>query len=380
MLTQGYRRFEWKQILNDKMPKATYQVEKLLSVAGTVKTLEGKPVHNSKVSLASIRQMLAMDTVADANGDFRFDNLSITDTAKLYLRPEKANKEKIEIKRPDYPAIRKMVIGNEVNIIPLVKPEVVAEMKKQYEGNNGNMKTGITLKQVDIKSNKNPLHITPLIHSDNLNGAGQANQIIMGNQLVGCPDISTCLTSLLRGGVRFIFGPGGTPIIYSSHTPISLSGVTKPMAVLLNGVIMDQSVLKSVSPTDIYSIEVLESHTYTAIYGSAAYGGLLIITTKRGDESGLFVSETPGLTMYNIQGFYRAHQFYSPKYPVKVERAEVQKLHNTIFWKPYLITNKDGIAIFNWCNSNRSGTYRVVVEGINSTGSLGIKASQIETE
>jgi hypothetical protein len=356
--------------LSNKIAESTFQPEKLLSVAGTVKTLEGKPVPNAKVSLASIRQMLAMDTVADANGDFKFDNLAITDTAKLYLRPEKANKEKIEIKKPDYPIITKMRIGGEAAIVPAVKPEVVAEMKKQYEEISGNMKTGITLKQVDIKADKNPLHLTPLIHSDNLNGAGQANQVIMGNKLVGCPDIATCLTSLLRGGVRFVYGPGGTPIIYSTHTAIALSGGTKPMSVLLDGVIMDQSVLKSVSPTDIYSIEVLESHTYTAIYGSAAYGGLLVITTKRGDEDSRLMSMKPGLTIYQFGGYRKERQFYSPQYYAinSVEKLENSK---TIYWNPNALSNAVGKTLFDYFDSGNKRNYRVIVEGIDANGNIG---------
>jgi hypothetical protein len=368
MLTQGYRRFEWKRILDDKTPKASYQPESLLSVAGTVKTLEGKLVPNAKVSLASFRQMLATDTVADVNGNFRFDNLFITDTTKLYLRPEKANKEKIEIKKPDYPIINKVERSGEGVILPVLRPEVVADMKKQFEEYSGNMKKGITLKQVDIKADKNPLHLTQLKHSDNLNGAGQANQVIMGDQLKGCTNLADCLGSLLRGGVRLDY-PG--PIIYSTHTTLALNGGTKPMAVLLDGVITDQSVLKSVSPTDIYSIEALESHVYTAIYGSAATGGLLVITTRRGDEAGSRVAVQPGLTIYTIKGFEKVPQFYSPQYRVKTKTDRPKSQSMTLYWKPAVSLDNEGKSSIDFYNISTTGKVSAVIEGITATGSIG---------
>ncbi len=46
----------------------------------------------------------------------------------------------------------------------------------------------------------------------------------------------------------------------------------------------DNSVLSSINPSDITSIEVLKDASATAIYGSRASNGVVLITTKRGDE------------------------------------------------------------------------------------------------
>lgn len=46
----------------------------------------------------------------------------------------------------------------------------------------------------------------------------------------------------------------------------------------------DNSVLSSINPSDITSIEVLKDASATAIYGSRASNGVVLITTKHGDE------------------------------------------------------------------------------------------------
>src|SRR5690606_39045758 len=45
-----------------------------------------------------------------------------------------------------------------------------------------------------------------------------------------------------------------------------------------------QSILNSFNPNDIESIEVLKDASATAIYGSRAANGVILITTKRGKE------------------------------------------------------------------------------------------------
>ena len=46
----------------------------------------------------------------------------------------------------------------------------------------------------------------------------------------------------------------------------------------------NQSVLSTLNPSDITSIEVLKDASATAIYGSRASNGVVLITTKRGEE------------------------------------------------------------------------------------------------
>jgi len=363
MLTQGYRRFEWKAVMANTDTIPQYQPEKLLSIKGTVKTLSGKPVHNAPIALAAIKQLIARDTTTDANGNFNFDNLYITDTAKVLLRAGKGNKGlQTEVANEDGPLIKKLSPKDTaiITAATIVKPQVAAAMQKEYK-QYGSMKNGIVLKQVNIHEDKNPGHLTPLLHSDNLNGPGRADQVIMGDQFIGCPTVSDCLAYLMHNA---ILAGGGRRIIIKN--PLTLA----PMAVLLNGIITDQSALENISPLDIYSIEVLESSFYLTIYGSKATGGLLVVTTRRGDERSN-VNVQPGLTTFNFQGFYVARGFYTPKYDIKRSAQTIPDLRSTLFWKPVVLTDKDGNGIFDFYTSDHAANYYIQIEGIDVAGNLG---------
>jgi hypothetical protein len=77
MLTQGYRSFSWKEILNETYPVIGYQPQHGLELNGIIKTKAGKPIPNSKISLVSTRQNILLDTVSNADGNFSFNGLNI---------------------------------------------------------------------------------------------------------------------------------------------------------------------------------------------------------------------------------------------------------------------------------------------------------------
>jgi hypothetical protein len=71
MLTQGYRRFVWKQVLNNSYPANARQPQKGISLSGLINDMSGKPVPNAKVSLLTKNAGVALsDTTADATGHF----------------------------------------------------------------------------------------------------------------------------------------------------------------------------------------------------------------------------------------------------------------------------------------------------------------------
>jgi hypothetical protein len=369
MLTQGYSGFEWKNVLNDKTPSATYQPENSLSLSGIVNTLTGKPMANAKVTLLSTSPYIVKDTTTDANGNFTFTGLNFADTAKLVISTVTKNNTgyaKITINKPDYPAIMK--VNSPDSTANAVTPDMALAVQKQLIAKGGNMKTGIVLNQVTIK-NKSSNPFTPrLTHSANLNGAGVADQVIMGDQLVGCTNLALCLEALLHG-VRYS-GSATSPIFTSVRTPIALTGTTKSMVVIVDGVISTQDVLDNLTSADVYSIEVLLKPYYLTIYGEAASGGAIVITMKHGADANAAAPAQPNSAHYSFNGFYKAHTFYSPKYEANapITRPDARA---TIFWAPELLTDSQGNVSFDFYNADAPGIYRVVMEGIDVNGNLG---------
>jgi hypothetical protein len=86
MLTHGYRQFEWKELLNNSYPPATWQPETDLEISGVAKTLGGKPLAKGLVTLMSGKGHTFLSEQTDNNGNFRFKSLVFGDTTNFILQ------------------------------------------------------------------------------------------------------------------------------------------------------------------------------------------------------------------------------------------------------------------------------------------------------
>jgi len=371
MLTQGYRRFEWQQILKHDSLQMAYQPEKALEIEGMLKTPGGKPVPNGKVILAALKDNFHADTVTDINGNFKFTDLDFSDTSKIILR---ARKEKngsnvmIYVKNANYP----LILKNKINTDTAVRltPEMINNISDyQAKFKQDSLTDARHLKEVIIKGKAQP----KLAYSANPHGPGNADQVFTADKL------STCITLLdcLNGRVMDVsFGTDGTP-----HYLHALGLSNNVMLVLVDGMVEPGTILADISVSDVYSVEIFTSGANKAIYGNEGAAGVFLITTKRGGDPNYASSIIPaGLITYNFEGFYKARAFYSPKYDAISSTINVPDLRSTIYWNPNIITDKDGKASFEFYNNDTKGIYRIVVEGLDENGYLGRKVYRYKVE
>ncbi len=81
----------------------------------------------------------------------------------------------------------------------------------------------------------------------------------------------------------------------------------------------------------------------TAIYGTKGGGGIMVITTKHGNN----ISVQNEITFISPHGYYKSKQFYSPKYDSPNSDSKIADLRTTIYWKPIIQTDKEGNAFLN---------------------------------
>ncbi|WP_259069048.1 carboxypeptidase regulatory-like domain-containing protein [Mucilaginibacter sp. X4EP1] len=378
MMTQGYRRFEWKRALTGADEPLAYQPEKALELSGSLKTSSGVAIPNGKVMLSAMQDAYFADTLTDVNGNFKFRGLVLPDSTRILLSSRKANDSRnvvINIKT-DYPPVP--TLTQHQNRVA-VSPEMEASIQKNYveyqqQLKNDSLKNVRQLKEVSIRAQR--LEMNPVLSiSSNLNGPGHADQVISDKQLADCIDLSDCILAKATG-IKF---KNGRFYTYRSQAHINTiadaSGMAEvveaAMVVIIDGNVLDDSHIDDVSPRDIASIEILRSGANLAIYGSAASGGAFVITTKRFDNADYKNTATPGLLVYRFPGFIKERAFYSPKYTATSTDPQQPDLRNTIYWNPNLITDKNGNVNFNYYNADGAATYRVVIEGIDDNGNLG---------
>ena len=374
MLTQGYRRFTWRQVLDDNNTPLPYQPEKALEISGKVENLLGKPLANAIITLLPAKGGGLQGNVTDDKGIFHFSNLIFTDTAHFVLsavNAEGKNSTKITYfnEKPG-PAVFATAMPDK-NSVPDTTMATYIENTKKYRNeliNYGKGK-GIMLKEVKIKDVK----LDDQYKTQSLAGAGNADQVMHADEIeqIG-GQLSTSLNGRLRG-VSFVGSSSGSSVPYlttSLHMAMGLNSA-KPMLVVVDGVEYEKGFdVNQLPSAGIETIEVLKNGS-AGIYGVDGGGGVLIITTKQGGGMAAKDIASVGVLPIAPVGFYKAREFYSPKYNPADLEIKKHDFRSTIYWNPELVTDKDGYASFEYYNADGTGTYRVVIEGIDDKGNLG---------
>lgn len=366
MLTHGWSRINWPDLLAGKFPDITYHPEQDLRISGTVtRRKDDAPVPNATVTVLSTGNGVAVvDTVTDENGRFSFDRLLFYDSTKFVVQArDERGRRNVDIHLDESPRQQVTANPNAPDATVNVNESISSYLRNTQEQFLEMEKYGLKEKtilleevKVDEKAVKNKVR-----HSSNLNGPGNADQVITAEEItMGCPTLDMCLQGRLLG------------VVFRNGVPYSTRSINQPMQIVVDGMFMEPTALSIINPFDVETIEVLRGVANTAIYGMRGGGGVLIITTKRGD-GGVYDRDlyTPGVVTHSPQGYYEVREFYAPDYSIPADTmAQMRDLRTTVHWEPGIVTDEKGNAIFEFYTADSPGTYRILVEGVAVDGRL----------
>jgi hypothetical protein len=335
---------------------------------------------------------LAVDTVANSAGEFKFTGLNLSDTSKVVLRARNGNKGyniNVFLKLPTVAPIVKRALADSVygqaNVSPpaaqaLLKAgrRYVAKQKQEQ------IKHGILLKQVDIKASTRKAE--PPGRENNY-GASVADFKIDGKKLG---------TSNLSMGLQL-----NLPFV--SYKDGKFRQIGPPFAqhhIIIDGTEVEPDQIKMYDIADIdnvkMSVNKFDKLLYSVQDTPEIGGDLIIITTKMHagtrnpasrshqkevtmPDSNKYITNDPpaGLMGFTAKGFTPTRSFYTPKYSAATPLPD---LRETVYWNPNIITDKDGTATIEYLNNDTKGTYRIVVEGIDEEGNLGRQVYKYKVE
>ncbi|GAC1303739.1 MAG: hypothetical protein NVSMB24_10170 [Mucilaginibacter sp.] len=374
MLTHGYRRFEWKKVLNNGYPPIAWQPESGLDISGQVKSLFGKPIAKGTITLLPSKGGSMLSSITDDKGLFHFSNLVFYDTTRFVLSAVNArgkNSTKLAWfnDKPE-PDLTSNLFQNTQNVRDSTISVYLDNTKKERnEWINYGRGKRIMLKEVKIKDIK----LDDKYRTQSLAGAGHADQVLRSEDI----KYGTLLSTALNGRLHSISFNGGFPFLNI--------GNRGPMSVYVDGARLDMDPktnpngIDDLNPVDIETVEVLK-YASASIYGMDSGNGVLIITTRQGGGRNIKDIASIGILPIAPMGFYKAREFYSPKYENPDLYTRRLDLRSTIYWQPEIQTDKNGSALFDYYNADGTGTYKVVVEGIDSKGNIGRQVYRYKVE
>jgi hypothetical protein len=369
MLTQGYRRFSYRDILLNKKPEISILPEQGIDVTGTLRNRTGLPIFKGNVRLLIPDRNFSMQTTTNADGQFKFENLMVNDSTKVTINArDNTNPNNLMLMVDGYKSIGATRITNlpdeQMNIDSVIRP-YLENSKRVYNSKH-------QLKEVVIKAAP---PVKRLGHLDQAALTGlnpDPDHVIDGDRFKDCPFFVSCLQSLALG-VTYIDNTFYVTRAYNQ-------GNKTPMEVYVDGLQVDQNYLQSLQSVDIESVEVFFNDGLSGINRRDNTLGVLVINKKKAPKGTPIkladlqkLIPPPYLLDFTPRGYSMTKEFYSPKYDVtKSTFNNGIDLRSTIYWNPRVVTDKTtGATTLQYFNADGTGSYRAVVEGIDKDGNIG---------
>jgi TonB-dependent SusC/RagA subfamily outer membrane receptor len=366
MLTHGWSRFTWNEILAEKYPDQGYYIEQGISIRGKIKeqTQTKKGLGGGKISAMIGEGIELISSGYGTDGTFFLTDLQYQDSVTVTLTAEDQRARSfidIELLYPDISLKR----GDEKYPANVSWPEGLASTVRErnlLQQMTADSKI-IDLEGVTVGANTLQEEQTS---ARKLYGEGDAT--IKPDQIPGSVGFVS-IFQMIQGrvaGVQVNYnGFTGSVLIRGSG---SLQSGTEPLY-LLDNIPVDAATLGQVSPRDVETIEIFKDPARTAIFGSQGSNGAIAVYTKTG--AGIKYQSEGGTLVTKYGGYAIPKEFYSPKYDEKSPITAITDKRATLHWIPKLQTDESGKAKIGYFNSDSAKRHLIVIEGIDKFGRLG---------
>jgi len=380
LLTHGWRRFTWRDVNHPNIDLKSYPAS-VGFVGGTVRyknTQTGIPADVWLVSYGEEKTVSHLRT--NASGKFLFTNVDRSGKIQLIANAIRFDNKRIEIDTVsmDLKSVQKMLEDKQT--IQRVQPRNGIIVEGEKVGEETEKSTGFfsdlddlgdshALEEVVVAAygmlkKANLTASVEVVHSEALRLAGNMSEVLQG-RVAG---LSVTSSESLPGGSADI-KIRGVGAIYGNS---SRAG-GEPLYIV-DGYPMDNNVLKTININDITSITVLKDASATAVYGSPATGGAIIITTNNKNwvlpkyktlgKPLTFEPKYVSVVIPAIPAVSALRETYNPHNYVKRAGQQRTDFRRTLYWNPNINTDSSGKASVSLYNSDAVGGFRVIAEGI----------------
>lgn len=366
MLTNGWRRFKWEDVVKGKMPQIKYPRDttyltlsgKLFGVARS--QLSGKESIALIVKDTSGSKMLIMGINQD--GTFGDPNLVFFDTLKVYYSLKSKFLTQAEAKfmvdrlpAPNYSAFSKnFTYSNKIfDTSGTSHHSLLASKSLELM----NIDRGHVMKTVVVQTTKKPaVKVLDEKYTSGMFKGDDAYQFDLVNDPLANSYMD--IFSYLQGKVAGLQ-------INSATQPPSLSWRGGAPAVYLDEMQTDADMISGVPVSDVAYIKVFRPPFMGGFGGG---NGAIAIYTRRGADQ---TTSKGGLSSNTVAGYTPIKQFYSPNYDRFDPRNDHLDIRTTLYWNPLLSTNEKNKTIkLNFYNNDVTKSFRVVIEGMTKDGLL----------
>ncbi|MEM8524467.1 MAG: hypothetical protein AAGG68_07475 [Bacteroidota bacterium] len=415
MMTHAWRRFRWKDMLQNPTKTLKFKAEKGLSISGTV-TPQKKPQKAVKAygfisNFSADFSMTEFET--DEEGYFRVDGLPFKDSTDIIIQaaipknkskplPVVANEEEIKLKGDRN-------VDIQINEI-LSYPSTQADFT-QFDKVTFDKKIGVQLqsleetKQAESEDFEFSVELGEVVVTE-----GKVDKVIeyyedrmlyrRPNTRIGAAELPNIgqyrdIYDILRGrvlGMKLDAPEETLEDVGNSRYSIILRGyntglnsrdrMSNAAKFMVNGAFVSTSYAEAINPMNIAFVDVVSSVNELSLYGELGSNGLVMIYLKPPVQRQIENAKikAPGILSLLYNGYDEAREFYRPTYPTAASDATQLDTRVTLHWSPLLKTNEFGEVYLEFYTADRSTIYDIIVEGISEKGVPIIARTSLEVE
>jgi hypothetical protein len=353
MMTHGWRRFKWDDLLAERYPEIIYPAGKghIMDGRVTIKDRHNKPVR-SRVMLSALGDnFFAESQVTDEQGNFYFDNLHFHDTTALVLQGS-IHRERRAARRERRGIDDSFLAGRdnwvefqinepELNAGPVdIAAATIGEDVLRAYVEDSRKDPALTwlddiwhhqIEEVEIKRRKHiydhpafrrARHGTPM-HGRRfvIDSIPHAHHYVNVLELIG----------KVSPGVYYDFASGA--LVSMINPPVSIHMGGGGIPILLDGVRVDPGFIRHLPVGAVSFFDVLKG-TDGAVYSLEFLDRIIVAIFSRSIEDGpsRIKTEPSGIISLVFPGYYRAREFYSPIYEAPGPDHSRQDYRTTLFW------------------------------------------------
>jgi hypothetical protein len=383
MLTHGWRRFRWEDLLTGDFPEIRYPAGRGHIIEGRVtrKDRHDVPVRSSVMLAALGEEFSATSQVTDENGLFLFDEVDLYDTTILMLqgsvyREKRAQRRESRGMDDSFTAGADNWISfhlSEPDIVPGkidIPAAVIAEqvMLAYIEDSMKDLMLPhledlwqLEIEEVEIQHRR---PVTRTTFDRAIHGAPfRPRDRIIPDEYPFSDKYHNPWELIRALSPSIILSDIDTGIVITQQTSLFFS---KVVGYFINGSPCSYRDIRSLPIETISFVDILRE-PQTNLYGMGYHIVIAVFQKTVGDYR---VSDThpTGIISLEFPGYYQAREFYSPRYDIPGTHHDQDDYRTTLFWDPEILIDENGKAKVSFFTSDKSSAFRVVIEGVTHTG------------
>jgi hypothetical protein len=373
MLTHGWRRFNWQNVVQGKLPDLKYSRDTaFLNFSGKVFGASASQLREAKYIFTIIRakdsSQHTLTIPLQSNGTFYKPEMIFYDTLKIFYQfpsPNMAEMTAVTFFNGLLDASKHLYIddisANSVTALDTGGTYRNFYLAQEQQRLKLLSQVGL-MKEVIVKAReKSPLQKMDEKYTSGLfSGEGDNVQfdVLDDKSAFAFPGVINYLQGKVAG-LMITIGSDNVPSLqWRGETP----------TIYLNEMSVDATQIQNLSMNDVAYIKVFRP-PFTGGMNDA--GGAIAVYTKKGNDRPNNDTKSKGIPYKFVAGYTPIKEFYSPNYGTYDQKNEATDVRSTLYWNPMIFTTQAKHTLrFEFYNNDVTNSFRVVLEGMSKDGRL----------